>query len=140
MIEVSIDRIVNSIAALTALSQAQRSIKKTDNQEEFKPLDMNRSHSLSKIMAKCEEEAKLYEKIRVEKAQELGELLEQEVNGVKNPYYKFTPENGIIFQEENKNLLAKIVTFDFDKPLLKDYMDLSIDAAHMLRLDWLFQE
>lgn len=87
------------------------------------------SYQVGKFVSIYTKELELYDKVRLEKAKELGTLTED------GQSYQFQGENATIFKTETEELLAVEVEIDREKIKVSDLGEAEIEAKHLAALD-----
>lgn len=145
MIEISLAALTRCVPSLQALATAQRVMKifnpKLEKEVDLlAPLDMLRSHVVSKVLDACNKELELYEKVRVDKVTQYGHDVEKEIDGSVQQVKEVTPENAAKFNEEHQALLDSTVQIDVEKLTHNNFSDVNLDPLHKLALKWIFSE
>lgn len=113
--KVKLSELIESFPALQALASTK--------------LPAKISYQVGKFVSIYTKELELYDKVRLEKAKELGTLTED------GQSYQFQGENAAIFKTETEELLAVEVEISKEPIKVADLGDVEIEAKHLAVLD-----
>lgn len=92
------------------------------------------SFRLAKVAKKLDEEVKQFHEARLKKAAEIGTLSEDKSK------YEFSPQLGILFQQELENILQESIHLPIEKIKVDDIKSIDLEPKHFIALDWLIYE
>lgn len=128
MIEIKLETLVSQISSINRLISENK-------------LPCTASYSISKVISKVNEELKLYEQVRNDKIKELGEEIEEEIDGKFQKVIKVTADNQDIFNKEMFDLLNKEIKIDLPKLKINELgQKFEVEPNFFLMFSWLFEE
>lgn len=124
--KLKLSQIVNSFAYLSSFSRTRG-------------LNAKISYNLAKTFKECLAEAQSYEKIRIEKLEELAEKnTKGEAKKEKDGSYKLSDESKKIFGDEMNKLLEQEIEIYCTPISISEVSKLEIGVDVFVNLDWLF--
>ena len=91
-------------------------------------LPVSLSYKIAKFTKAVDKELELYDRIRLESAQELGTRAED------GSHFTFQEDRRKIFEENHKQLLATEITLNALTCSIKDFQDVAVEPRHIARL------